>query len=165
MPLYCEEINNLLVDVAGEDDRVQRQYHPSRSVRHKMVDVLPQEVQQVIVRLKVVQHQLQNKHKIMIFVVSLNETWLLSRQWNLSLSTALANAKFYQKQTDRPKNNFSETSCSMRQHIWSSDWNEYSLLVVNINKFRVFVLRESMNPLIYILYENNIKIPKFNNVD
>ena len=86
MPLYSEEINNLLVDVAGENDGVQRQYHPSRSIRHKMVDVLPQKVQQVIVRLKVVQHQLQNKSKIMTHSMKLgfcqfNEISLCQQIW------------------------------------------------------------------------------------
>lgn len=58
---------NSLVNVSGKDDGVQCQYHAPRSVRHKMVYVLFQEGQQILVWLEVIQHQLPRK-KLILYI-------------------------------------------------------------------------------------------------
>lgn len=58
---YKSETTDSLVNVSGEDDRVQRQYHATRPVRHEMMYILFQKAQQIIVGLEVIQHQLPRK--------------------------------------------------------------------------------------------------------
>lgn len=61
---YKSETTDSLVNVSGEDDRVQRQYHATRPVRHEMMYILFQKAQQIIVGLEVIQHQLPRKINI-----------------------------------------------------------------------------------------------------